>query len=229
MHIFCDGTASCGDEASLTTTRDQIDTIIACRGNQACWDSHFEGSHELYCLGYSACSGGTTNNIPVIYALGSSAMNGQTIYSGGIGEMNITFGGESAGSGVNIWCDGVGDYCRIKCYGQGCSGTTVHCLWKATCDFDCGNGTGITCPTLNVYYEPTKEPTLIPSSIPTAIPTPPTAAPTDVPSVPPTVAPTRAPTEAPSISPSNAPSYSPSSTRLVVFLFAWWFVCFFLV
>ena len=185
-------------------------------GSSGCLYADIEGFHEVYCLASYACSQTEITDVPIIYGLGYYALNSATIYSGGIGEMNVTVGGYLAGQGLKIYCDGVGDHCTIKCFGTACSSTTVYCLWKATCTLDCdinGNETGISCPTLDIYKTPTKEPTTIPSSYPTVMPTPPTTSPTGAPSAPPTKPPTNNPTSAPSNNPSSVPSTAPSLSR----------------
>ena len=214
MYIFCDGHQAC-KYSSFSISGKKFDPTIACRGRASCDQTTLSNAHTVLCLGRSSCTSSTIRNVDAIYGLGYSSLQGTTIYSDGIGEMNVSLGAVDAGNNLLIHCNQVDDICTIKCYAEACQNTNVTCHWKATCNIDCDENNGILCPNVTIYTTPTKAPSFIPSAVPTFLPsTDPTRTPTFNPSVPPTsgpTPPTSHPTTLPTIQPSVDPSASPTT------------------
>ena len=209
MHVFCDAQLAC-DEAVIAISGNKYKNTIACRAYQGCFEATMTGAYQIQCLGQLSCEQSIIHNVDEIYGLGYQSLQDATIYSDGVGRMNVALGAHMSGENLIIECNQEDDYCKINCFGHACENTTVICYFKATCVVDCNDTAGILCPNITIYKPPTASPSLLPSTIPSAIPSnKPTTIPTAIPTSQPTYIPTH-PTSGPTTIPTTEPSVNPS-------------------
>ena len=151
--LYCFGGGSCARSTiigPLLSTKGNdayMNSTVYCSGSISCDFSTISNVNNVFCTGsYFDCFNTTLYNVQNIYILTKQlvpAGSSMTIYSNGIRNMTVFFGGYAASDGTIIYCN-KGDICNFICdTNDACfEDTTKICCKSGMCNIICNDHNG---------------------------------------------------------------------------------------